>query len=492
MNEGGLNSLLRGSSLKSFLAFSLVVVTSLTLLKLVIGLITQSLSLVSGALDSAVDVVVVIVVFLAVEVAEKPADHDYHYGRGKVENFSAFLVSLLLMASSGWIFYEALQRILFKGIGVEVNLWTFLVAGASIAASVTFYRLFLRAAEFYGSQVFEAGALNFATSVWSSATVVVGLLVTRLSQVLGVKELALGDAAAAMVVAAIVVWVSFKIGRSAVEVLLDKAPRGIAEQLKKAISAVRGVEECRRVRVRRSGNRYFVDATILLKPTLPLARANKVVLEVERIILSVLPGADVVIDTDPHTHSRCVADRIKEIAMENGLSVHGLTVRNVNGRLHVDVHMELPPEVSVEEASRLADTFKDIVKGEIPDVEEVNIHLEALEDDVVKSSESTVSEELLSEVRRAVESFHVKFPRCDVEVKSYDEEPIIYVTIYVDGSMPIGKAYEISSDLKDHIFRNVPLAEDVMIDVRPLPVESGKYDSENPEKCPDSGVSEQT
>ncbi|MEM2047957.1 MAG: cation transporter dimerization domain-containing protein, partial [Candidatus Jordarchaeales archaeon] len=104
-----------------------------------------------------------------------------------------------------------------------------------------------------------------------------------------------------------------------------------------------------------------------------------------------------------------------------------------------------------------------------PNVEEVNVHLEALEEDVVKSSESVVSEELVGKVREAVESFSVKFPKYEVEVKNYDGESNIYITIYVDGSMPLGEAYEISSELKDYIIRNLPSVENIIIDVEPYP-----------------------
>lgn len=446
---------------------SVVAVTSLTLLKLGVGLSTQSLSLVSGALDSALDLVAMFVISLTVRVAGRPADSEYHYGRGKVENFSAFLVSLLPIATSLWIFYEAAQRLLFREVGVEVNVWTFLVVGISVAVSLTFSRLLSTAAKRYGSQVFEAGALNFTTDVWSSTIVAAGLALTRLSHLWAIEMLGLGDAIAAVVVAGLVVRASLRIIRSAVDVLLDRAPRGVAEQLKEVISSVKRVVECKRVRVRRSGSKYFVDATILLDPSLSLARASRLAYEVEKVILRVLPGADVVIDTDPHRSPRRVVDRIRSIAMEEGFSIHGLTVRSVDGGLRVDVHLEVPPDISVEEASELADRFEEKVRSEIPRVEDVNVHLEAIEDEVIKSSERVVSEDLIKRVKDAVESFWMKFPKYEVEVKNYDGESNIYITLYVDGSMPLGKAYEVSSELEDHIIRNVPSIEDVIIEVEP-------------------------
>ncbi len=448
---------------------SVIAVMSLTSLKLGVGIFTQSLSLISGALDSMLDLVAMFVISLTVKVTRRPADYEYPYGRGKVENFSAFIVSLLPMLTSMWIFYEAVQRLFFREISVEVNVWAFLVTGVSIVVSFIFSRLLSRAARIYGNQVFEAGALNFIADIWSSIIVAVGLSLTYLSQLWGLETLSFSDAVAAMVIAGLVIHASLKISRDAVNVLLDRAPKGVAEQLNKVICTVKGVEECKRIRVRRSGNKYFVDATIFLDPSLSLARASRVASEVEKRILKVLPGADVVIDTDPYKFPRRVIDHIRALAMEEGFSIHGLTVRNVNGKLHVDAHLEVPSDVSVEEASKLADRFEEVVKDNISNVEDVNVHLEALEYEVDILSETMVSEELIRKIKEAVESFEVKFPKYDVEAKNYDGESNIYLTIYVDGSMPLGRAYEISSRLEDHIIRSIPSIEDIIIDVEPYP-----------------------
>lgn len=247
MSEGGLDFFSKLTQ-EAVSVLSVVAVTSLTLMKLVVGLFTQSLSLVSGALDSILDLVAMLVIFLTVRVANRPADYEYYYGRGKVENFSAFLMSLLLMSTSVWIFYEAVQRLFFKEVNVEVNVWAFLVMVVSMVVSYAFSRLLSRVAEIYGSQVFEAGAINFATDIWSSAIVLIGLSLTRLSRLWGVEVIGFGDAVAAMVVAGLVMRASLKISRSAVEVLLDRAPKGVADQLKKVIYTVKCVRECKRVR----------------------------------------------------------------------------------------------------------------------------------------------------------------------------------------------------------------------------------------------------
>ncbi len=467
----GLSSFLSRLNPERLTALSVLAVISLTLLKLGVGLLTQSLSLLSGALDSILDLVAMFVAFLAVRVARQPADVEYHYGHGKVENFSTFMEALLLIATSSWIFYEALQRLLFKKVGVEVNIWAFIVMGVSITVSFLFSRLLSRAAREYNSQVLEAGALNFATDIWSSMIVVVGLALTRAASVWGVDFLRYGDPAAAMVVAGLVFYASLKISKKAVDVLLDRAPKGMAEQLEKLICSVKGVVDCKRVRVRQAGNKFFVDATILLDPLLSLRRASKVASEVEKKILKVLPGADVVIDTDPSRAPRRIVERIRTLALDEGFSIHGLVVRKVNGKLHVDVHLEVPSDISVGEASMMADRFEEMVKREIPRIEEVNIDLDAAEGGILESTERAVGEELVEKVKEAVESFKEslkgEIADYEVEVKNYDGEPNIYLTLYLDDSMPLRDAHDLSSELEDHIVRFLPTVEEIIIEIEP-------------------------
>ncbi len=104
-------------------------------------------------------------------VSALPPSQRYTYGHGKVENLSALVEALLLLVTCGWILYEAVTRLFFKAVPIEVNLWAFLVMAASILIDFSRSRALGRVAKRYASQALEADALHFATDIWSSTVV---------------------------------------------------------------------------------------------------------------------------------------------------------------------------------------------------------------------------------------------------------------------------------------------------------------------------------
>ena len=185
--------------------------------KLVIGIITGSLGILSEALHSALDLVAAVITYFSVSVSDKPADKNHHYGHGKVENFSAFLETILLLITCTWIIYEAINRLVNGNTHIEISIWSYIVIISSIIIDVNRSRMLSRVAKKHNSQALEADALHFSTDIWSSAVVLFGLICANFG-------FFAADSIAALVVALIVLFVSYKLGKKAVDVLLDKAP----------------------------------------------------------------------------------------------------------------------------------------------------------------------------------------------------------------------------------------------------------------------------
>jgi cation diffusion facilitator family transporter len=172
----------------------------------------------------------------------------------------------------------------------------------SIVVDIDRSRMLYAAARKHQSQALEADALHFATDIWSSCVVLVGLVLVWLGQnVLPAYAdvLVKADAVAALGVAVIVLFVSYNLGKRTADVLLDRAPAGVPAQVKAAAASVPGVLEVEQVRVRRSGPGIFVDLTIAVDRGLPLERAHGVAEAVQAAVQQVSPAADVVVHTDP-------------------------------------------------------------------------------------------------------------------------------------------------------------------------------------------------
>jgi cation diffusion facilitator family transporter len=272
----------------------------LTGLKLIVGWLSDSLGILAEAAHSGLDLVAALVTLLAVHASNKPPDPGHAYGHGKVENLSALVEVLLLLATCVWIISEAFERLTSKHVVVDASIWTFAVMAVSIAVDVSRSRMLYRAAKKHRSQALEADALHFSTDIWSSAVVIVGLLGVKVANWFpSLAFLEKADAVAALGVALIVVVVSLKLGLRTIEALMDTAPAGMAEKIKAGVEAIKTVADCHAVRVRQSGPHYFVDLHVTLDGGQTLHAAHELTEQVEQAVQTILPGADVTVHPEP-------------------------------------------------------------------------------------------------------------------------------------------------------------------------------------------------
>jgi cation diffusion facilitator family transporter len=272
----------------------------LTGLKVVVGLLSGSMGILAEAAHSGLDLAAAMVTCFAVRAASKPPDRDHAYGHGKVENLSALVETLLLLATCSWIIKESIHRLTTRHVQVDASVWAFAVMGISIAVDVSRSRMLSRVASKHRSQALEADALHFSTDVWSSAVVILGLLGVRLAGWYpGLGWLLQADAVAALIVAGIVVLVSARLGLRTIQALLDTSPPGEAERIKAAVATMDGVFDCHAVRVRHSGPHYFVDLHITVDGDQSLRAAHALTERVEQAVEAILPGADVTVHPEP-------------------------------------------------------------------------------------------------------------------------------------------------------------------------------------------------
>src|SRR5207249_1600572 len=297
------------------------------------------------------DLVAAMITLFSVQVSDKPADADHQYGHGKVENFSAFIETGLLLLTCIWIVYEAFKRLFFHHVEIEPSLAAFVVMFFSMIVDYWRSRALGRIAAKYDSQALEADALHFSTDIWSSGVVVLGLLLVMIGRTYGIGWLRDADPVAALFVAGVVVSVSWRLARRTIDALLDAAPAGVRTQITDAILHVEGVLEVDRVRIRRAGNRYFVDLAVGLARTVTFQRSEQLVSAVTDAVHRVLPDADVTVQPLPRAQrSENVFDRIRAVATRHNLNVHDISVQDLASRLHVEQHVELDERMTLKDA----------------------------------------------------------------------------------------------------------------------------------------------
>ena len=184
---------------------------------------------------------------------------------------------------------------------VEVTYWSFIVMTVSIIIDISRSRVLMKTAKKYNSQALEADALHFSTDVWSSSVVILGLialLVSRLVPKLQFLEHA--DAIAALVVAAIVIWVSIRLGFSTIKALIDSAPKGSRDKIVRITEAVPGVKNVHNIRIRTSGAHLFIDIHIMVDGEKSLKGVHCITDKIEQDLKMELPEADITVHPEPN------------------------------------------------------------------------------------------------------------------------------------------------------------------------------------------------
>ena len=276
---------------------SLFAALFLTSAKLIVGLLTNSLGILSEAMHSGLDLIAALMTFFAVRVADVPADSEHHFGHAKIENLSALFETLLLLFTCLWIVHEAYLRLTGGEAHVEINIYSFGVILVSIFVDYHRSHALKHVAEKTNSQALEADALHFSSDIWSSLVVLLGLASTALGW-------AQAESIAALLVAALVIIVSCKLGKRSFDVLIDRAPK-IPDNLVAEIgSSTAGVKEIHDVRVRSAGSYTFIELNLHVDPTMQIVEAHALAHTVQAKIQTRIKNCYVHVHIEPHLDNR--------------------------------------------------------------------------------------------------------------------------------------------------------------------------------------------
>jgi len=276
--------------------FSVIAATLLTGFKFVVGFVTGSLGILSEALHSALDLLAAVVTFYAVKLSDKPADEEHNYGHGKIENLSALVETVLLFVTCIWIIYEAINRLTSGTFHIEVTIWSYIVVIFSIIIDINRSKMLYKVAKKYNSQALEADALHFSTDIWSSVVVLLGLICAQFG-------ILWADSVAALGVAVIILVVAYRLGKRAVDVLLDKAPAGILQIVSDIINRYPEIITAHDFKIRSSGADTFIKFNIHLHPELTVYQAHELCDKLEKEINLLIPRSETYIHSEPHNEN---------------------------------------------------------------------------------------------------------------------------------------------------------------------------------------------
>ncbi|MGW8257833.1 MAG: cation diffusion facilitator family transporter [Thermoguttaceae bacterium] len=449
---------------------SLSVAFFLVALKFIVGLYTNSLGILSEAAHSTLDMAAAGITLWAVTISSRPADREHTYGHGKFENLSALIETLLLLFTCLWIVYEAVMRLFFRAPAeVDPNIWAFGVVAVSVVLDISRSRALKRVAQKYGSQALEADALHFATDVWSSLVVLVGLLGVLAGERLNMPWLIKADAVAALGVACIVVWVSLQMGKKTVADLLDSVPSGLQEEVESAVRKVGGIEELKQVRLRKSGTEVFADVVLSVGRAAAFEQTHDIANTVEAAVRKVVPQADVVVHVEPAaTDEEDVTTRVRLLAARHGLGAHGIRIYEENQQRWLELHLEVNESLLLDAAHQQATQFEQALRDAMPELERIVTHLEPVGDGAATIRGEMTGELLVDYyLRQFQREIGVAFHPHDVVVQQTGEEISVSLHCTLQPSTPIVDAHDFTVRLEDYLRAHLSKLGRVVVHVEP-------------------------
>ncbi len=438
---------------------SVVIGIVLVLAKLVVGVLTGSLGILSEAAHSFLDLAASAFTLVAVRTSHKPADTEHPYGHGRAENLAAFAEGVILLMTAAFIAFEAIRRLAVGGSVVNPAGYAFGLLVATLVIESGRAAVLRRVGRLASSEALQADATNRVADVLATLGVIAGLIGVRVG-------LPWADSVAALVVAAIVARAAALLAWRSGDILIDRAPAGAEEQLREAIQKVDGVREVRSVRVRRSGPNLIGDASIATGRMLSVEAASALVEGVKKRARSVLPELDLAVAVEGQEQEGDLVERIHAAAARNGgvRDLHNVTVeREADGSLHLTMHAKLPGDQTLDTASRTSRALERSLRAELPDVTRVDIHLEPMEPDVVPGQDVTARNAQLAARIRAIVEAHPEVKRCvDVELSNRNNQIYAHVVAEVEGAVSLEDAHRIESELEETIRREIPEIHEVV------------------------------
>jgi cation diffusion facilitator family transporter len=338
--------------------------------KIIATVQTGSLAILSELFHSSTDFLASLVTLISIKYSVKPPDRKHNYGHEKIESFSALFQVLILIAMCIYIFYEAVERIINKPI-ITLNLFSFIAIGLCIFLDYSRSKALKRVAKKTNSQALEADALHFSSDIWSSAVVLLSMIMTSL------KVSPLFDSISAIIVAVIIIYTSINLTKRAFHSLLDGVPTGTNEMITDEVNKVEEIEKIKSLRIRTSGSKTFVDMTVLISRTLSFTKTHEIIDILESKLESLIPNSDFVIHSEPiETNKESLNEKVRILVNDMGYKCHDIFSHRIDGRIFTELHIEIDNTMDFEKAHSIISNIEAKILKEINLINNVKIHID--------------------------------------------------------------------------------------------------------------------
>ena len=455
---------------KTIAAVSSVIWSALlTLMKFVVGVLTGSLGILSEALHSALDLLAALGSLFAVKIAAQPADAEHPYGHGKVENLMALVETLLLLATAAWVVTEAVERLMSdspEALHVQTSIWAFVVVIVSLVVDINRSAMLKRVAKETKSAALEADAAHFASDIWSSAAVLLGI--TGAACVEFAEEgsalhwvLLRADVLASLGVVLLILHICWDLGKKAINNLMDRVDGHAAGEIRKLMAERMPAYPVTRLRVREVGMKVYSEIEVAVPRELHVDTAHEIADAIEELIASEFPEAETIVHMQPSALPEDTPELlIRRIALTHRFGMHGLVLMQAEQGFIIFTDLELPPHANLSGWNVAIQAFRKEVQRRLkaqavivhvePDVRELPTYLQA------------VPHNWESQVRHAMITMGAPLPS-DIKLYTKDNHRLCIISIPQEGALNVQESHERISSINKRLRDMLPRVAKIIV-----------------------------
>lgn len=447
------------------LLLSLLAISSAFIIESVIGVVVNSLAIISDAVHALFDIAATFILLLTTHLSLKPPDREHTYGHGKIESIGGLVGGISLLALSGILIGESILRVVSGGVRVLPETIGFIAIFYTLG--VDFFRIGVLSRATEGGSVTVKANLYHAFSDFAST--IVALIGFGLSVGLYASSISLySDSFASIFLGILLVYLSSKLIRSSAMDLSDAISPKVVGDIRKEILNVQEVMECKELKARKVGDKVFVEATVVIPDYIGLKEAHSISSRIESGIIKSCGDCAVTIHIEPATTTP-MKKQIESLStnVEGVKKVHNISSIYVNGKLYVTLHAQVEPSLSLEEAHSKAEIIEKNVKHHIRNTENVTVHIEPYSPTPKTFRGQSIDDEEMRKIIRQITEGYAAIVKVN-RIMTYESEDKRYINIdcLFARTASVDLVHDIVSDIEKEIRKKF---EDTIVTIHSEP-----------------------
>ena len=425
------------------LKLSAIAITSVVIVEVLVGLLVNSLAVLSDGLHALLDALSTLMLLVATRAAVKPPDEEHMYGHEKFEAIGGLIGGLVLVGVALLIFFEAAVRLagnvhVTKGL----ELAGFFAVGYTLCIDIFRLSVFRNAGRSESTSV-KAGFYDAISDLSSTIIALLGFGLATLG-------FYYGDSFASIFLGIMLVYLSIRLARTSIMELSDTASKEMVQKIRRSIVSHEGVIKSENLRVRKVSSKTFIETTLQVSSRMNIDEAHALASKIEARLKENFGNVEATIHIEPSEIETKMEQLVEKLAPVEGVrEVHDISTIYVGGKLYITLHAYVDPKLSVEEAHEIAEKIETKMHTEIKQLENVTVHVEpcGVEVRAAEIDEDELRSTIYEVAKRVERTLYVK----RIVTYTADGKRYINIDCCFTKHVPITEAHEVASRLEGEI-----------------------------------------